>query len=808
MIFKTITDDITGANKSIGLFGLSLKDVSEKLYDIQTRGLKDTLFNTPTIEFDEKAIALYNQKIEDGASAQNALATASKNTNSATIALMESANGTTISTEQMTTAQKASTVAARAQSAAYKAVSIAANMIVYTLIAKGIQLAADAIDHYVNRAKYAAEAIEEAQQKIDETQSNLKTMNSIIKENKDRFLQLSTGVSEFSENLRLSEEDYAEYLSISQKLAEIAPSLIAGYDEQGNALLNIGNNAEETEQKLNNLIETQQKISRQTLSDNLDVVAKGVYYEVEEAKGIITQLNQELATTKQEASEISFDIADTVKNGNGIFQFTDLNDPLRTYRNTFIKALESANIGWEDLGNDQIWVKDFSGAANNGGRNSNEVREIALKEAQEYYNLMLNLENNVHSASIAGLEKEITDKEKLIEVSYSKMTANLQAWVAQNYGYQYLSDKSQRIVDALIPNINWNSLNIPLLSGQDYQNYINENILMPLMSVQPENKAEVEKLFSDLLSFENGDLNILPFAEQLQARLKQLGITIDITPIILDEQQAKDKLQNSIETIANGTDYRTASGNQVDAENLKTLEDYTKGFTTAQVELWNKVTLDAKNAADAIQKYEKALSSENLVSKWEISAEQSQAINNYTSRLTTLHEILEKIASGTLTETDKLDYFKEFPELANETDNLTAAIQRLVLSEQASALALFNDAPESYLQSIKEAATETAYFTDAEKQLLSDLSASMATEMDKAVVAQYEATRGILEAAKTRISTYGAEMNMIQTLGAEMGNMYSRYQGMSLDDILSTTQGREDFASEFGQDALTTYDRY
>ena len=49
MIFKTITDDVTGANKSIGLFGLSLKDVEDKLYDIQTKGLKNTFFNKKEI---------------------------------------------------------------------------------------------------------------------------------------------------------------------------------------------------------------------------------------------------------------------------------------------------------------------------------------------------------------------------------------------------------------------------------------------------------------------------------------------------------------------------------------------------------------------------------------------------------------------------------------------------------------------------------------------------------------------------------------------------------------------------------------
>lgn len=38
---------------------------------------------------------------------------------------------------------------------------MAGNMLVMALVTKGIELAANAIDHYVNRAKYAAEAMEE-----------------------------------------------------------------------------------------------------------------------------------------------------------------------------------------------------------------------------------------------------------------------------------------------------------------------------------------------------------------------------------------------------------------------------------------------------------------------------------------------------------------------------------------------------------------------------------------------------------------------------------------------------------------------
>ena len=53
MIFRTITDDVTGANKSIGLFGLSLQNVSNKLQEIKRVGFKEAVFNSSKI--DDKA---------------------------------------------------------------------------------------------------------------------------------------------------------------------------------------------------------------------------------------------------------------------------------------------------------------------------------------------------------------------------------------------------------------------------------------------------------------------------------------------------------------------------------------------------------------------------------------------------------------------------------------------------------------------------------------------------------------------------------------------------------------------------------
>ncbi|MDE6312808.1 MAG: hypothetical protein K2M46_04200 [Lachnospiraceae bacterium] len=477
-------------------------------------------------------------------------------------------------------ALKQTTISGKAASAAYKSLSIAANMIAFALIAKGIQLASHAIDQYINRAKYAAEAMEEAQQKINDSQSTLRTMSATIAENKDRFLELSQGVDEFSNNLHLSEKDYAEYLSISQQLAELCPSLVNGYDEQGNALLSIGNSADETNQKLQELLETQKTVAQQTLIDNMDDVATGIFFEVGNTKDSINELQTELDNLQGQYKESNIDIAGS----HGLILFDD--DDFLKYGELLQDALTSAGIEYE---------KNTSSSLYQTGIQLISASPEQLKNAQQFYDAQLEIENEYLHAAENGLKKDIKAKEQSLNDSYAKMTANLQAWAKDNYNYQYLSDEASGLVDVLIPKIKWSEMEDAPTTSFDYQNYIEKNIIDPLMAIPIDKKSGIDAKIKELLAFEPGDLNILPFAQQLQAELDQLGIKIDITPITAEEQEAKDSLTSSIKSIAgkSSTDY-------------KRLQEHTKGFNVEQIDMWNNVTLGAKSAEMAIHNYEEA----------------------------------------------------------------------------------------------------------------------------------------------------------------------------------------------------------
>ena len=132
--FKTITDESTGAIKSIGLFGKTINGLKQSLSNVKINGLLTTVFNTSSI--DVAVITKYNEEIikatASGATMvekQQIMKIAMDGTNQSTAQLIATTNGATVSVESLTAAQKSSTLAAKAHSAALKVVSIAGNMI-------------------------------------------------------------------------------------------------------------------------------------------------------------------------------------------------------------------------------------------------------------------------------------------------------------------------------------------------------------------------------------------------------------------------------------------------------------------------------------------------------------------------------------------------------------------------------------------------------------------------------------------------------------------------------------------------------
>ena len=179
-IFKTITDESTGAVKSVGLFGKTLKEL---FANIKTNGLLNSIFNTSSI--DTKAIDAYNKAITEAtknnvsmADKQQIMQTAMEGTNKETARLIKSTQGNIVKQKQLKAAQDATTLSAKAGKVALKGLAMAGNMIAMWAISEVIGGVINYLDELSHKAQNIAE---EAESKFSESNEKNETYKQNIK---------------------------------------------------------------------------------------------------------------------------------------------------------------------------------------------------------------------------------------------------------------------------------------------------------------------------------------------------------------------------------------------------------------------------------------------------------------------------------------------------------------------------------------------------------------------------------------------------------------------------------------------------
>ena len=165
------------------------------------------------------------------------------------------------------------------------------------LVSIGISAMTSFIDKIVVTKEEIEEAANDAKTAINEIKSDFDNLSSTTDDIKQRFAELAQGV----ENLgkanqsrgKLSTEDYEEFLELSNQLAGLFPQLTTGYDDNGNAILNLSGNVNTIVGSLNDLVLVQQKLANQQILEKMPDVWKGYASDLNE-------YNKELRVSKEQ----------------------------------------------------------------------------------------------------------------------------------------------------------------------------------------------------------------------------------------------------------------------------------------------------------------------------------------------------------------------------------------------------------------------------------------------------------------------------------------------------------------------------
>lgn len=144
-------------------------------------------------------------------------------------------------------------------------------------IIKAGQEAKDSIDSTFKSFEEGKQSIMDLGSSFGNQTEQIKNTGDAIDQVAEKYVELRKGVNQnTNENVSLSTDEYQQYIDLSSKLASQFPGLVAGYDSQGNAVLNLASNADKAADSIRNLYEAQVSSANVDMGKNLQATYDGV----------------------------------------------------------------------------------------------------------------------------------------------------------------------------------------------------------------------------------------------------------------------------------------------------------------------------------------------------------------------------------------------------------------------------------------------------------------------------------------------------------------------------------------------------
>ena len=349
------------------------------------------------------------------------------------------------------------------------------------------------VDALVETDEEIQEAANTAKSNISTARSEFDSFESSINSVRERFIELSDGIKTSKnsiENIDLNTSDYQEFLDISNQLASLSPELVTGYDSQGNAILSIGDNADATNQKLDELIEKQRQAANTEIAENLPDVFKGVRSQVED-------IYDDVAAEKLFVD--SFDkVNDLINDGYAKIQTTSETDA-QALISTIQDQYQALGLAWDAVVSP---LDDGSGLP---------TYEIKLDKIPQ----------TIDTTALSDLTKTYNEYSLVVEDAkastdslWSSLTSDINAWVETQETFRLLDDNMQSLVTSIVSGLDLSQLDFTSFS--QLKDFLNTNILGLFDGI---NKDDITNRFNELFdfqdSFKSGEKSIAEYKEYI-----------------------------------------------------------------------------------------------------------------------------------------------------------------------------------------------------------------------------------------------------------------------------------------------------
>ena len=405
-----------------------------------------------------------------------------------------------------------------------------------------------AISNWIRQDEILAEKAETAKQKIDELNNNYKEHSQLVSDSAKRYAELAQGVDQLSgKNLSLNDDDYKEFLDLSNQLAEAFPTLSRHYDENGNAILQLSGNVDTIVGSLNNLIEAERALKNQEIADELPTVYKNANNKSDDYKKQIDELKEQRKTLIDSLGDVQSDdfsknFIDGLEKSMISVEGENL-ETLSKMKDDYLKILKDANIDYEEL------TPDYE---NKDGVDVPVRFNIKINSSEEDIEkakktIKANVEDlaSEYEGDISELNDKIQSVQDKNKANWSSLTGSIAAWLNTEDSYKIMSDDMQSTIQNIVNSLDWGELDFS--SWEDAKQYIQDNILSLFQTSDGKDVLKnIEVMFGIQTQFNDGEITVNEYQEKLKTFLDEIS-TLD------PDTQKAIKLIFGISTDEDGT---------------------------------------------------------------------------------------------------------------------------------------------------------------------------------------------------------------------------------------------------------------
>lgn len=613
------------------------------------------------LELDEKALRKLEEKVASGIPLEKAMATEMTNTSAAAKKYALETKGVAGSTDEFVAKQKAAqtelratATASKGTTVALKALAMVGSMLATFAAAEVLSLAVKAFDNYIHKNENAIKLTEELNLKYSELNSKYESHKKTVDELAASYEKLSEGVdTSTNKNLSLSDEDYKSYLDITKKLSEEFPSLYQTLDDNGNAILTLGQNGRTASEDLKELLQAEENLNNYKISQDIAGLFGGVKVKVEEASAALQEYNVEsqkiddTLNTIKNISENGFDfssddytISVDTSSGDGVKYYNALTAALKEFNKELDGNRLSELNGDFDVINVATQKADNENAYNFylklwelTDEEKNKLQEKIKEQADE---LMPILEDDASNAF-----QSKSQKQQEADLAWKDFVPSLVATMKSKGSFSELANGEfgediQKFAVDFVSNLN--SSVASEMDANDPYAWVREHVILPLTQLDDSDREAVSDAYSKLLELNPNDLSeenqnaIEKIVQQIANLLKLNPIDVRLNLGFKIDENLKSKYDTAVSN----------SVSQLGITKKETESMFTElGIDTSkEIDRWNDIIKYVKDATEAKKRY---LNTNAPSSKSASTTEVISGINAMSAGFEKLDKIMDSI---------------------------------------------------------------------------------------------------------------------------------------------------------------------